>query len=459
MPPRNSLALLVIAAAMAVAVPLLSARYLEPLLEPDRHPALSAFFAEARTLMAGHVPDDEIIRFEQLFAAVFERIMDDHVDEPDPSILIDGAAAGIGALDAAADGEIVETLTAKAIGGMINALGDDSRYLSAEVMEEMRIHASGEVVGIGSEVSKEGGSIRLQRVFADSPAQLAGLRDDDAIVAIDGESVADMSLQEAVNRLRGTPGSVVGVTVSRNGQETLIRTIKRGAVRIPAIRAELHGSVTYFGVGTLAGGVATELRTSLEAFLDRPGERLSGAVLDLRRSPGGLLSEAVAVTDIFLDEGAIVEIYQRSAVTSQSYVAEPGDLINGLPLAVLVDGETKGTSHVIAEALQINGGRATIMGTHSPGNVVVNTIIPFSGGDGMRLTVGRYFFSPSGQALDRLGIVPDIALVDGDASVRARRSSVDHNRCPYTTGDKSLDCALGLVEAGGSDPFLASLRR
>jgi carboxyl-terminal processing protease len=322
-----------------------------------------------------------------LFAEVFERVRQDYVES-------------------VSDDQLVEA----AISGMLTSLDPHSSYLNAKAYKEMQVQTRGEFGGLGIEVAAENGLIRIISPIDDTPGSRAGLKPGDLILALDGEPVANMSLQEAVDKMRGAPNTQVKLTLRRDGGQPFDVTLTRAIIHVQSARGRIErGNIIYLRLTQFAEQTATELANTFKTLKAQAGGKPAGVVLDLRSNPGGLLDQAVAVSNDFLDRGEIVSTRGRRPDDVQRYNAHPGDLAPGLPVVVLIDGGTASASEIVAGALQDHH-RAVILGTRSFGKGSVQTIIPIPGhGTAVRLTTARYF-TPSGRSIQAKGIEPDVVV-------------------------------------------------
>lgn len=320
-----------------------------------------------------------------LFGNVFERVRSDYVDET-------------------TDQELIEA----AISGMLASLDPHSSYMNANRFQDMQVETQGEFGGLGIEVTMENGVVRVMSPIDDTPAFRAGLEPGDYITHLDGEPVLGLELSEAVDRMRGKVGTDLNVTIVRGDQDPFDVTITRAVITIQSVRSRFEGDVGYLRITSFSGQTASGVERALRKFTDEKGDSLKGIVLDLRNNPGGLLNQAVDVSDAFLDKGEIVSTRSRVASESERHNARDGDLVNGLPVVVLINGGSASASEIVAGALQDHD-RAIIMGTQSFGKGSVQTIIPLSKHGAMRLTTARYY-TPSGTSIQATGITPDIIV-------------------------------------------------
>jgi len=328
--------------------------------------------------------------YEQLdlFGDIFERIRDSYVEDVNDKDLIEAA-----------------------IDGMLTSLDPHSSYLSAEDASRMRVQTSGQFGGLGIEVTQEEGWVKVVSPMDGTPADAAGMLAGDYITAVDGESVLGLTLDEAVTLMRGPVGSEIIITVVReNEPEPFDVSIIRDTIKLTAVRSRTEGSAVVLRVTTFNDQTFPNLRDGLEEQVNAAGgiENVEGFILDLRNNPGGLLNQAIIMSDAFLDAGEIVSTRGRATGDGERWNAEPGDLAQGKPIVVLINGGSASASEIVAGALQDHR-RAIVIGTNSFGKGSVQTVIPLRGDGAMRLTTARYY-TPSGRSIQSLGISPDIIV-------------------------------------------------
>ena len=324
-----------------------------------------------------------------LFGDIFERIRSSYVEEIDEEKLIESA-----------------------ISGMLSSLDPHSSYMAPEDFSTMQVQTRGEFGGLGIEVTQENGFIKVVSPIDDTPAANAGIEAGDFITKVDGESTLGKTLDEAVDKMRGPVGSEIIITVVREGvDEPFDVSIIRDTIEIKAVKARTEGKTIVLRVSSFTSKTYPNLKDSLEKEIKAAGglENVNGIVVDLRNNPGGLLNQAIRVSDAFLESGEIVSTRGRAAGDAERYNATPGDLTNGKPVVVLINGGSASASEIVAGALQDHH-RAIIVGTKSFGKGSVQTIIPLSSdGAAMRLTTARYY-TPSGRSIQSLGVSPDILV-------------------------------------------------
>jgi carboxyl-terminal processing protease len=321
----------------------------------------------------------------KLFGDVFERVRADYVEE-------------------VSDQELIES----AIRGMLASLDPHSSYLDPKSFQDMRVQTKGEFGGLGIEVTMENGLVKVVSPIDDTPAYRAGVQAGDLISHLDGEPVLGLTLAEAVEKMRGPVNTDLVLTLRRPNREPFDVTITRDVITVQSVRSRLEDDVGYLRITAFNEQTSPGLDEAVERLTEQAGGSLKGFVLDLRNNPGGLLDQAIAVSDAFLNAGEIVSTRGRHPDDAQRYNAREGDLANGLPIIVLINGGSASASEIVAGALQDHG-RAIIMGTRSFGKGSVQTIIPLSGSGAMRLTTSRYY-TPSGTSIQATGIKPDIEV-------------------------------------------------
>ena len=332
--------------------------------------------------------DRSIYEQLDLFGDIFERIRADYVEEVDEQSLIEAA-----------------------INGMLTSLDPHSSYLSPEDAEKMRVQTRGEFGGLGIEVTQEEGWVKVVSPMDGTPAALAGLQTNDFITAVNGESLMGLTLDEAVEMMRGPVGSEITLTIVREGEtEPFDVSIVRDTIKLQAVRARTEGDTVVLRVTTFNDQTFPDLTEGLNAQVEAAGgmDKVNGVVLDLGNNPGGLLDQAIYVADGFLDAGEIVSTRGRHPEDGDRYNAAPGDLIKGKPMVVLINGGSASASEIVAGALQDHR-RAVVVGTQSFGKGSVQTVMPLAGDGAMRLTTARYY-TPSGRSIQALGISPDIIV-------------------------------------------------
>ncbi len=325
-----------------------------------------------------------------LFTNIYERVRAHYVDKPDDSKLVHAA-----------------------INGMLSGLDPHSSYMDAKSYRDMQVQTRGEFGGLGIEVTQEDGAVKVVTPIDDTPAARAGIRAGDVITHLNGESIQGLTLSQAVDKMRGAVNTKITLRIVRKGVDKPIDvTLVRDVIRVRSVKSQIEGSdVGYIRISSFNEQTAEGLKKAIADITAQiPPDKLKGYVLDLRNNPGGLLDQAIAVCDTFLDHGTIVSTRGRDDEETQRFDAHAGDLINGKPLIVLINGGSASASEIVAGALQ-DDKRATILGTRSFGKGSVQTIIPLGSGNGaLRLTTARYY-TPSGRSIQALGITPDIEIL------------------------------------------------
>lgn len=322
-----------------------------------------------------------------IFGEVFERVRAQYVTPPQEDKLIESA-----------------------INGMLSSLDPHSSYMNARQAEDMRDQTSGEFGGLGIEVTMENDLVKVVTPIEDTPAAKAGVLSGDLISKIDGKDVRGLKLEEAVDKMRGEVGSQIMLTILRKGADKPIEiTIKRDIIAVKAVKWRVEGDVGYLRVISFTEKTYGDLKKAIEKIQSEvPNDKLKGFVLDLRLNPGGLLDQAINVSDAFLNRGEVVSTRGRNESETRRFSATEGDLSDGKPLVVLINGGSASASEIVAGALQ-DLRRATILGTRSFGKGSVQTIIPLGEDGALRLTTALYY-TPSGKSIQGTGIHPDIIV-------------------------------------------------
>ncbi len=331
--------------------------------------------------------DDKTYHQLGLFGDVFERIRSTYVEEIDEEELIESA-----------------------LNGMLSSLDPHSSYLNSDSFTRMRTQTRGEFGGLGIEVTLENGYVKVVAPIDDTPAFRAGVQSGDVVIEVDGESTLGLTLDENVKKMRGEVGSDIVITVVREGVDDPFEiTITRDIIKVRAVRARNIGETVILRVSSFTDQTYINLEDSIKKQTEELGglDNVNGYILDLRNNPGGLLKQSILVSDAFLDKGEIVSTRGRSEEDGERWNAKVGDLTQGKPVIVLINGGSASASEIVAGALKDHQ-RAIVIGTPSFGKGSVQTIIPLPGGDGaIRLTTARYY-TPSGRSIQELGVSPDI---------------------------------------------------
>jgi len=415
--------------------------------------AATLILTQPRVLLAGSAARaavSDTYRELNLFGDVFERVRADYVEKPDDSKLVESA-----------------------INGMLAGLDPHSSYMDPKSFRDMQVQTRGEFGGLGIEVTMEDGLVKVVAPIDETPAAKAGVMANDIITHLDNEAVQGLTLNQAVDKMRGPVNTKIKLTIMRKGADKPIEvTIVRDIIRVKSVRWRPQDSdvgyirVTQFNEQTTDGlkQAITELNAQLGA------DKIKGYVLDLRNNPGGLLDQAISVSDTFLEKGEIVSTRGRNPEETQRFNARPGDLIKNKPLIVLINGGSASASEIVAGALQDHK-RATLIGTRSFGKGSVQTIIPLGAGNGaLRLTTARYY-TPSGRSIQAKGISPDIEVLQdvpdnlksqtdskGEASLRghlkaegAEETGSQSYVPPNESDDKAIRMALDLLRGTASN--------
>jgi carboxyl-terminal processing protease len=391
---------------------------------------VAAYMMPASMPQAG---SSDTFRQLKLFGDVFERVRGEYVEDVTDEVLIETA-----------------------INGMLTALDPHSGYLDAKKYRDMQVQTKGEFGGLGIEVTMEDGLVKVVSPIDDTPADRAGIQAGDVITHIDSEPVLGMTLAEAVERMRGPVDTSIALTLRRAGREEPIDvSMARAVITISPVRWHSELDIGYVRVTAFNEQTEASLREAIEALEGELGPEMKGVVLDLRNNPGGLLEQAVAVADAFLEQGEIVSTRGRRADSVQRFNARRGDLIDGLPMVVLINGGSASASEIVAGALKDHG-RAIVMGTRSFGKGSVQTIMPLPGHGAIRLTTARYY-TPAGTSIQAKGIVPDIEVVQARVEEidqgEARREADLRNRLENDQASDGEQTASQTVPEEGEEDY------
>jgi len=414
--------------------------------------ASTLLVTQPRIILSAKAAAADTYRQLNLFGDVFERVRADYVEKPDDSKLVE-----------------------QAINGMLNGLDPHSSYMDPKSFRDMQVQTRGEFGGLGIEVTMEDGMVKVVAPIDDTPASKAGVMANDIISQLDGEQVQGLTLNQAVDKMRGPVNTKIKLTIIRKGQDKPVEvTLTRDVIRVRSVRMRTEGDdvgvvrISQFNEQTTEG-----LRKSIADITAQiSSDKLRGFIIDLRNNPGGLLDQAISVSDAFLERGEIVSTRGRNAEETQRYSAKAGDLTKGKPVIVLVNGGSASASEIVAGALQDHK-RATILGTRSFGKGSVQTIIPLGNNNGaLRLTTARYY-TPSGKSIQAKGIVPDIEVLQdvpdelkaradtkGEASLRGHLKTQEGEEKtgsqsyipPDQKNDKALNMALDLLRGKTTNP-------
>jgi len=385
-----------------------------------------------------------------LFGDVFERVRSDYVEKPDDSQLVESA-----------------------INGMLAGLDPHSSYMDPKSFRDMQVQTRGEFGGLGIEVTMEDGLVKVVAPIDDTPAAKAGVMANDIITKLDDEQVQGLTLNQAVDKMRGPVNTKIKLTIMRKGADKPIEvSIMRDIIRVKSVRSHPEGSdVGYIRITQFNEQTTDGLKQAINDLNNQLGpDKIRGYIVDLRNNPGGLLDQAISVSDTFLDKGEIVSTRGRNPEETQRFNARPGDMAKGKPVIVLINGGSASASEIVAGALQDHK-RATLVGTRSFGKGSVQTIIPLGAGNGaLRLTTARYF-TPSGRSIQAKGIVPDIEVMQdvpddlksqtdskGEASLRGHLKAEGTEQTgsqsyvpPDEKDDKALKMAIDLLRGQASN--------
>ena len=421
--------------------------------------ATAATVALQTTILSGppaFAANSDTYRNLNLFGDVFEKIRTDYVEKPDETKLVEAA-----------------------INGMLTSLDPHSSYMDAKAYRDMQVQTRGEFGGLGIEVSQDDNVIKVVTPIDDTPASKAGILSGDLITAIDGDPVSGMTLNQAVDKMRGAVGTPVTLKIVRGkDKDGTDYKLNRANITIKSVKFEEKGDVGYIRISQFNEQTFDGLKQAMAKFsTDIPNDKFKGYIVDLRNNPGGLLDQSIEVSNAFIDHGEIVSTRGRNADETQRYNARPGyDLSHGKPLVVLINGGSASASEIVAGALQDHK-RATIVGTRSFGKGSVQTIIPLGGNGALRLTTARYY-TPSGRSIQAKGIEPeDVVLEDvpdelkgkddtkGEASLKGHLTNgaaTDEKQGsqayvpPDTKNDKQLTAALDILHGVDIKALVAS---
>lgn len=424
-----------------------------------RSPALNNFAVAFDEIVSPPPPPEQRAIQLNRFAEVFEMTRKDYVDPIDGKRLVDLAIDGMRETrlpDAEPDARQANKLITAAMRGMLQGLDAHSDYLAADAYKEMQVRTRGEFGGIGIEVTLEDGRVKVVSPIDDTPGARAGLQAGDLVTHVDGVSIVGKTLSEAVDRMRGPVGTPVKLRIERaSHDDPLELSVVRDVIRIKSVRYRAEGDVGYIRVTTFNERTEAALYRAIAALEREIGDEMAGIVLDLRNNPGGLLDQALAVSDAFLTSGTIVSTAGRSNRNRRTFSADKAEIARDLPVMVLINGGSASASEIVAGALQDHH-RGELLGSRSFGKGSVQTIIPVRGGGALRLTTARYY-TPSGRSIQLRGIEPDIiAVVEEEQTTR----EADLDNALGAEGVEALHGAYSLEEACPSvaeaeDPVLA----
>jgi carboxyl-terminal processing protease len=328
-------------------------------------------------------------RLLTLFGDVFERVRAEYVDPVDDKDLVENS-----------------------INGMLTGLDPHSSYMNAKQFRDMQVQTRGEFGGLGIEVTQENGFIKVISPIDDTPASKAGIKAGDIITALDGKTVQGLSLQDAVDRMRGAPNSKITLTIKREGVDKPLEvSMLREVIHIQVVKQRMEpDNIGYIRLTQFTEQADSSLKQAVKLLKQQAGGKLKALILDLRNNPGGLLDQAVSISSDFINQGEIVSTRARHAEDAQRWDAKGNDIIDGVPLVVLINGGSASSSEIVAGALQDHQ-RAVLLGSRSFGKGSVQTVIPLPGNGAMRLTTARYY-TPSGRSIQGQGIMPDVLVAE-----------------------------------------------
>ena len=377
--------------------------------------------------VAGATSNADTYKQLNLFGDVFDRVRADYVEDPDESKMIEAA-----------------------INGMLASLDPHSSYMNKKQFQDMSVQTRGEFGGLGIEVTMENGVIKVVSPIDETPAKRAGIMANDLIVKIDGADVQGMTLNDAVDKMRGKIGTDVVLTIKRDGKEPFEQKLTRDKIRVQSVKYNVEdGDIGYIRISSFTEQTQEGLEKAMEHFRTTLGDKAKGYIIDLRNDPGGLLDMAISVSDAFLEKGEVVSTRGRHADETQRFNATKGDLADGKPIVVLINGGSASASEIVAGALQDHK-RATIIGTRSFGKGSVQTIIPLGGEGALRLTTARSY-TPAGRSIQAKGIDADI-IIEQELPPELKGKDVS------TEGEAGLKGHLtneaGGDEGGGSSAYV-----
>ncbi|OWY13202.1 peptidase S41 [Thioclava sp. JM3] len=375
----------------------------------------------AAPLMAEETKRNETV-YQQLdlFGDIFEKIRQDYVEPVDSKKLIEAA-----------------------INGMLSSLDPHSSYLPPSDYSDMRVQTRGSFGGLGIEVTQEDGFVKVVSPMDGTPAAEAGIQSGDFITAVDGESLMGIPLDQAVDKMRGPVGSDITVTIVREGeQDPFDVTLTRDTIKLTAVKGRHDGDTVILRITTFNDQTFPNLESSIKEQVKEVGgmDKVDGFIIDLRNNPGGLLTQAIKTADAFLDKGEIVSTRGRNPQDSERFNATAGDMANGKPIVVLINGGSASASEIVTGALQDHH-RAIVVGTKSFGKGSVQTVMPIQGEGAMRLTTARYY-TPSGRSIQSLGIAPDVVVPQPDQPKSQDKAAAEGDNARKMTSEADLKGAI-----------------
>ncbi|AOX21289.1 S41 family peptidase [Kozakia baliensis] len=378
-----------------------------PSIEHMAGPSLGRMFSSsafAREIAADANNHSDTLRLLTLFGTVLDLVRAEYVEPVSDKDLINNA-----------------------LDGMVSGLDPHSSYMNEKQYKEMQIQISGKFGGLGVQVQEQNGHVRVVSPIDGTPASRAGLKPGDFITEVDGKSLEGMTLDQAVTKMRGDPGTKITLTIIRAKEPKPLKiTMTREIVHVQVVRSELYDKVGYIRISEFDDDTETAMHAAYDKLRAKAGGKLAGLVLDLRLNPGGKLDQAISVSNDFIPEGEIVSIRGRHAENNRRWDAKGTDITNHLPIVVLIDGGSASASEIVAGALQDHR-RAVLVGVKSFGKGSVQSLIPVPGNGAVRLTTARYY-TPSGRSIQGLGIAPDIVVKESkdDDGIGYRESDLSH---------------------------------
>jgi carboxyl-terminal processing protease len=483
-----SRSLWVVLAALVLPVPACST--LDGEISPETQRYVAAFNKMVKSETSQSERNDQL----GLFRSAMRRVEVYYVTPTTEKTLIDEAIKGVEGLKAEAGSQAPDRLVEAGLNGMLQSLDPHSLFLTPEQAKDMTSNTKGEFGGLGIEITQEDGLTKVIAPMDGTPAQQAGVLAGDYITHVEGEAIKGWAISQVVRRLRGPPDSQVHITLKRGDNDNLQVTITRAVIAIRPVRWRIEGDIGYIRVTNFNERTDSALKEAVDDIKTKIGKRPAGYVLDLRNNAGGLLDQAVKVSDAFLESGDVVKIKGRRS-NQELYTAKSGDLTNGAPIIVLTNAGTASASEIVAGALQDHK-RGLVIGTRSFGKGSVQTIMGLEGGSAMKLTTALYY-TPNGRSIQATGIEPDIIIeepekpaaekpktesegkdprksirhesdysnaIRNDSAKQSRPSTapkVTIEKCPVPAGDekdKLLGCGLALLKAGSANNFLALVK-
>jgi carboxyl-terminal processing protease len=379
------------------------------------------FFGGLAALAATNAADDpqELYRALDRFGQAFSVVRADYIEQPDEKLMIENA-----------------------LNGMTTSLDPHSSYFDPKTYADMQVRTEGQYGGVGIVIAADSGAIKVVSPIDDTPAAKAGVKSGDAILAVDGKGLQGMSLDAVQLLLRGKPGTRLTLTLMRTGDDKSFDVkLIRAAIEVEAVKFHREGDVGYVRIPAFNEHTDSGLQTAVRSLKKQIGPKLKGYIVDLRDDGGGVLDQAIAVSDDFLESGEIVSTRGRDPADTQRYDAKPGDIADGKPIIVLINRGTASASEIVAGALQDHK-RARLVGMTSFGKGSVQTIIPMNNGEdgALHLTTGRYY-TPSGRSIQATGIVPDIAVAQGNESAATPAENYTEADLPHHLLDENTEKA------------------